>query len=46
MIRYAEVQAVRSGLTLPAAPDAPAHGEQRAAAANSTPSPLELTNLD
>jgi molecular chaperone GrpE len=36
VIRYAEVQAVRSGVTLPAAPDAPSSGEQTAASTNPT----------
>jgi molecular chaperone GrpE len=39
VIRYAEVQAVRTGLTLPAAPDAQTPGERSAAATNPTSNP-------
>jgi molecular chaperone GrpE len=39
VIRYAEVQAVRSGLTLPAAADGRPSGEQTATPTNSRPSP-------
>ena len=39
VIRYAEVEAVRSGLTLPAAPDGLSLGGQPGAGTNSIPSP-------